>query len=94
MLTSCLPGCRCQQDACCQKIRNAENQIVIPNTSLQPLTQAQTIYATDTNDLAEASSVSLCLLFSLEAFSQSYNFKKLVSLDHKKVDSCEVSWLL
>lgn len=70
MLTSCLPGCTCQQGACCQKIRNAENQTVTPNASLQPLTQARTIYATNTtNELAEARHVSLCLVFSLQAFS-------------------------
>lgn len=82
MLTLCLSGCRCQQDACCQKIRNAENQTVIPNTCLQPLTQAQTIYAANTgttNELAEARPVSLpgvlikafslCLCFYLVLFS-------------------------
>lgn len=62
MLTLCLSGRRCQQDAGCQKIRNAETQTVIPNTCLQPRSQMQTIYATNTgtsNDLAEARLVSL-----------------------------------
>lgn len=62
MLTLCLSGRRCQQDAWCEKIRNAENQTVIPNTCLQPLTPRQAIYATNTataNDLAKARPVSV-----------------------------------
>lgn len=48
----------------CQNVgaRNAVNQTVIPNTCLQPLTQAQTIYATNTertNGLAEGRLVVL-----------------------------------
>lgn len=61
MLTLCLSGRRCWQHVWCKKIRNAENQTVIPNTRLQPLTQAQTTVTNTrtTNDLTEARPVSL-----------------------------------
>ena len=61
MLILYLSRCRCLH-IWCQKIRDAENQTVIPNTCLQHLTQAETHYVTNTrtsNDQAEARPVFL-----------------------------------
>lgn len=56
MLTLCLSGRRCEQGTWCEKIRDAENQTVTPNTSTSHTQTGNLCYkhSNMANDLAEA----------------------------------------
>lgn len=56
MLTLCLSGRRCQQGTWCEKIRDAENQTVTPNTCTSHTETGNLCYkhGNMANDLAEA----------------------------------------